>query len=233
MIKRSPSNKQLTEINMYLDNELNSINYSTNGSMRSHHSLNKSYGSKNNSRKSFERLPFVSDSINRRLDGIENKLEDQNKNSKDRAVGNTELGMIMTKLNKLENGLTKIKKKKKLRNAGKSRSSSKNRTYDLHGSKVLPIPVISSSEHILFTKQTLEEQMKKTLTEKDKVRELKAINLELKQKLKKMNIKLTGYVTLQQDYQELLRNFEKSELIRQEQEKLIKTLKRQLKTITR
>lgn len=94
-----------------------------------------------------------------------------------------------------------------------------------------PIPNASGAPPNLASllQSQLQTQLAKTQSEKDKIAELRALNKTLKTKVKTLSAKLSGLAQLEQDYALLMQNFEKSEAIRREQDKVIKVLKTQLK----
>lgn len=110
-----------------------------------------------------------------------------------------------------------------------SRGSSRNRK-DWLVSNGGTLANVEFPPHVQMKKE-LEEQQRRTLIEKDKIRELKLINMELKTKIKKLAVKTSGFGQLQKDYSELLANYQKSEAIRLDQEKQIKKLKKQVRLI--
>lgn len=82
----------------------------------------------------------------------------------------------------------------------------------------------------LLTSQ-LQAQLAQNQSEKDKVAELKSLNKSLKSKIRQLTAKLSAYGQLEADYNTLMANFERSEAVRKEQDRLIKTLKAQLKVL--
>ena len=251
-MKRQVSKKQLDDINSLLDEEIISVK---------DRSARQSWCSRGNkSAAGFsdgsERLPMSSEVAKRKLSELESRVNHQSYSTFTPSIvvqsNNTDLKNIMDKLNKLEAGLSKVasnKPKSKAKERPKRQASPKSNFNSTSGISHIPINSSRYEEdiskynnepigHFIMppqpasaTRKLLDEQIKKNLDERAKVRDLKALNLELKTKIKKLSVKVSGYTNLLDDYKTLQQNFEKSEAIRIEQEKLIKKLKKQLKGI--
>ena len=219
-MKRSLSPQQLHSINSYLEEEINSLHNHSNNSRRSIHSRQSGQSRGAGSRQGGQ--------IEQKIDDIHRMIEH---------TQSTPLQSIMDKINKLEEGLQQVQtKQQKRKRVEKSTSRSRGRTdrtnTDDGGYKLTDRGLhILETPSLVTTRKELEEQIKKTLLQKDRVRELKALNLELKGKIRKLAAKLSGFDQLQSDYQLLLKNYEQSEKIRLEQEKMIVLLKKQLRRI--